>query len=152
MPSPKDIKTAESFVDQNYPIIQYNFVETITEHLADCSRVFDGDLQQVLLLGLIGQVHLEHHRRNDGDVQHVRGLSASRLSDVTGIPRQTVRRKLAILAGRGWIEETTPGSWRIKMADHGSVARQDLAGLDHRNIQRMARFVSSLVPLISKHF
>lgn len=150
--SQESLSNAEAFVDEHYPAIQYSFVEMITEHLADCSRVFDGDLQQVLLLGLIGQVFLDHHRRKEGQTQDVRGLSASRLSDVSGIPRQTVRRKLAILAERGWIEETSPGSWRLKMAGHGSVARTDLAGLDRRNIQRMARFVSGLLPIMNKHF
>ena len=104
-------------VEKNYPTIQYQFVELLTAHLADCSRTFKGDLQQAVILALIGQVHIEHYRKNSGDVTNVRGISTSRLSDLTGIPRQTVRRKLIAVAKLGWIEPTTQGSWRIATLD-----------------------------------
>jgi predicted transcriptional regulator len=140
----------EHWVIDHYPAIQYAFVEMITDHLADCSRVFEGDLQQMLLLALIGQVHIENFRRHEGETKNLRGLSASRLSDVTGIPRQTVRRKLVLLHERGWIEETQPGSWRLKTEDGRTKARGDLSGLDARNIQRIARFLVHVAPLMNK--
>ena len=141
----------EQLVETHFPVVQYHFVEMLTAHLADCSRAFDGDLQQMLLLALIGQVHIEHYRRHGGDVSDVRGLSASRLADVSGIPRQTVRRKLSLLAARGWIEETVPGSWRLKM-EHGSAkAKTDLGALNDRNKQRMAKLIAAIAPLIAHH-
>lgn len=137
----------EHFVEKHFAPIQYNFVEMLAEHLADCSRTFDGDLQQMLILALIGQVHIEHYRRNAGDVSDVRGLSASRLADISGIPRQTVRRKLNLLAQRGWIEETLAGSWRLKMVGASPQARLDLSELNDRNKKRLAKFLAAVLPL-----
>ena len=74
---------------------RYHLVEFITEHLIDLSQAFDGDLQQVLVLAIIGQVHVGQLLKpdnNHGDA--AQSISASRIADITCIPRQTVRRKL----------------------------------------------------------
>ena len=42
----------------DYAEYQYRFVEFFTEHLADVSRAFDGDLQQAMILAIVGQVRL----------------------------------------------------------------------------------------------
>lgn len=141
-------KSYRNFVDQNFPTIQYHFVEMMSEHLADCSRTFKGDLQQVVILALIGQVLIEHYRKNGGDVSQTRGISTSRLSDLTGIPRQTIRRKLAILANQGWIEQTVQGSWRMVASDGTTKAGKDLSALNERNRDRIARFLSTVSPLL----
>lgn len=146
MKKEKPSQLYRELVEENYPTIQYQFVEMLTEHLADCSRTFKGDLQQSIILALIGQVHIEHYRKNSGDVTNVKGISTSRLSDLTGIPRQTVRRKLAALAKLGWIEPTTLGSWRIMARDGVSKAGVDLADLNNRNLDRIARFLSAMAP------
>lgn len=138
----------QKLVEAHFPAIQYHFVELLTTHLSDCSRSFKGDLQQMLLLALIGQVHIEHYRRHEGDMSAVRGLSASRLSDVSGIPRQTVRRKLALLAARDWIEETVPGSWRLRAENGSAKAKSDLSALNGRNQSRLAKFLAAVLPII----
>lgn len=140
-------KSYRKLVDKNFPAIQYHFVEMMSEHLADCSRTFKGDLQQVVILALIGQVLIDHYRKNDGDISQVRGMSTSRLSDLTGIPRQTIRRKLALLAHQGWIEQTVQGSWRMVAADGKTKAGQDLSDLNDRNRDRIARFISAVSPI-----
>jgi hypothetical protein len=35
----------------NYAVMQYGFVQFLTEHLADVSQVFEADLQSVLIIG-----------------------------------------------------------------------------------------------------
>lgn len=70
-------------------------------------------MESVLLLATLGQVHLQHAESivdagAPDDVPHDANLgwmTASRLADVTGIPRQTVRRKLLGLRERGWVEQ-----------------------------------------------
>lgn len=120
----------------------------MTEHFADCSRTFKGDLQQVVILALIGQILIEHYKKSGGDVAEARGISTSRISDLTGIPRQTVRRKLSLLADNGWIEPTVPGSWRMVASDGATKAGKDLAELNTRNLDRISRFLSAVLPLI----
>ena len=124
---------------------RYHLVEFVTEHLIDCSRTFDGDLQEVLVLAVVGQVYM-HFRKQEGvDPANItRSIAASRIADITRIPRQTVRRKLASLSKRGWIEQDETKGWRIAThVDGMAVAQLDLAGLDARGIQRGIRLASA---------
>lgn len=136
---------------ERYPLVQYHFVEFITTHLADCSRTFDGDLQQMLVLAIIGQVYLRAYLdaspaagQPPKIVPVTASITASRIADVTGIPRETVRRKLAALERRGWIERTGDAGWRLAVQEGKSAARADLAALDQRGMERMARILAAL--------
>lgn len=125
-----------------YRLIQYHFVEFLTAHLSDVSRVFDGDLQEMLIMAIIGQVYLHA----DGLGRQSAPISASRLSDVTGVPRQTVRRKLESLKGRGWIEKTEDGGWRLIENDRTPVAYHDLSDINCRSLERVIKLVKTLGP------
>ena len=48
-----------------------------------------------------------------GDLPFDAILTATALSDMTGIPRQTVRRRLAILERLGYLSQTDDGSYRM---------------------------------------
>lgn len=134
----------------NYHSYQYHFVEFFTEHLADCSRVFGGDLQLMLVLALMGQMHLHalvaQKQNPDHRAQIVRDqkITASRIADASGIPRETVRRKLSKLEKLGWVEQEGSGAWRLIIGDEGSNARRDLSGLDQRAMARIAVFYQKL--------
>jgi DNA-binding transcriptional ArsR family regulator len=137
----------------NYPVYQYRFVEFFVEHLADVSRVFSGDLQQAMVLAIVGQVRLRAVReaRARGEPLSARlqgdATTASRIADVTGIPRETVRRKLEALRRKGWIaQDEEDRLWRLQVDANGvgSVARRDLAGVDSRALARVARLVADL--------
>lgn len=143
---------------ENYLDYQYRFVEFFVEHLEDVSRVFRGDLQQMLVLAIIGQVKLRAVRAAGLMAQDslppalVRdGISASRIADVTAIPRQTVRRKLALLRQRGWVEQLPDNSWTICHRDGTADARVDLAEVDQRAIDRVARLFTDLETLVNRH-
>ncbi|MGQ3355465.1 MAG: helix-turn-helix domain-containing protein [Phreatobacter sp.] len=133
-----------------YREYQYRFVEFLTEHLSDLSRAFGGDLQAMLVLAIVGQVRIASlaHAGADGDQEERGAITASRLADVTGIPRETVRRKLTFLAERGWIERTPGRSWRLVVREEEAVARQDLSDLDQRAIHRIARLFAGLEVLV----
>jgi hypothetical protein len=133
-----------------YREYQYRFVEFFTEHLSDVSRSFGGDLQAMLVLAVVGQVRIASlaHAGGDGDQEERGAISASRLADVTGIPRETVRRKLTLLAKRGWIEQTLGRSWRLVVREEEAVARHDLSDLDQRAIHRIARLFAGLEVLV----
>ncbi|MCU0792548.1 MAG: hypothetical protein MUE42_06800 [Opitutaceae bacterium] len=93
------------------------------EHLVRLHREFDGDLEQVILLGEIG-----HHnasglrygadgslvgRGADGVAPRMQPCNAFSASQATGIPRETVRRKLAKLTRRGWVSRNERGEYFV---------------------------------------
>jgi hypothetical protein len=139
--------------EEDYFSYQYCFVEFFLDHLGDVSKAFNGDLQQVLILGLVGQVRLNAVKRavvSGRDPAHLElaetVISASRIADVSGIPRQTVRRKLALLEAQGWIAQAQDGGWHLIVDPQSgeSPAKRDLDELDRRARVRIARLVANL--------
>lgn len=146
---PTAAEVAEIF-EADYLGYQYRLVEFLAEHLADVSRTFDGDMHAPVILANIGQVSLQATaaaRDNGNSLGEApadrRGMTACRLADVTGIPRETVRRKLAAMAERGWIERQD-GYWVLTLAGKEARVRQDILPLDQRSLQRAARLYCQL--------
>jgi hypothetical protein len=92
----------------------------MVEHLARVHRAFDGDLLAALVLGTIGQHNMrlfydevvakstesiEELVARGAHVTYLRPCNAMSVSASTGIPRETVRRKIRLLAERGWVEQ-----------------------------------------------
>jgi len=145
--------------EENYLLYQYCFVEFFLEHLGDASRIFKGDLQQAVVLALVGQVRLHALKRAVTTGQDPAGLdpsdmriSASRLADVSGIPRQTVRRKLSLLEALGWVSQANEGGWYLTVDPESgeSPAKQDLDNVDRRARLRIARLVANLEEVATK--
>ncbi|MCU0854872.1 MAG: hypothetical protein MUF63_08225 [Rhodobacteraceae bacterium] len=135
---------------------QYRFVEFFVEHLEDVSRVFRGDLQQVIVLAIIGQLRLRATRsavlagEDPMAIPAERcAIGASRIADVTAIPRETVRRKLELLEQRGWIERLEDGTWTLSYEDEISRARKGLSDVDQRGIDRIARLFADLEAIVN---
>lgn len=142
-----DVSRIEKAYAENYIEAQYCWVQFFTEHLVDVSRQFGGDLQIVLILALVGQRLLEKHRGEQPESvspDDPVGINASRIADITCIPRQTVRRKLQTLAGHGWIHQKSDGSWAMTIDELGSPAARDLSDLDLRSIRRIAKLTAQL--------
>jgi hypothetical protein len=117
-----------------------HFHEFLTEQLIDLSRAFNGDLQQMLILGVLGRLHVST-RMNGAWAPPAPppSISASRLSDLTAIPRQTVRRKLLEMRAKGWLEQDQRQAWRLAMRDGCSNACRSLAEIDERGVARAIR-------------
>lgn len=127
-------------------LVQYRMTEFIIEHLIDCLRAFDGDLHLALILAVVGQASLQRFVQapeNGLDIFD-RSISASRLADITGLPRQTVRRKLIIAQERGWLEQTDKGAWRIVSDGERIPVRDALEGVYERGLIRGLRFAGEL--------
>lgn len=134
---------------ENYSEYQYIFVNFLVEHLGELSRLYRGDMQQVLLLAIIGQRWLSAMNRNGNPSQVMAvesSITSSRLSDVTGIARETVRRKLFQLKENGWLKQDENGAWFLVVDDDGMSlpVRRDHANFDQHARQRIARLVASL--------
>jgi predicted transcriptional regulator len=135
-----------------YPETQYHFVRFFSEHLVDCYRVFGGDFDQVILLAVMGQRYLEavmDARALPGRGLDQTRISALRLADVTGLPRETVRRKLKLLEQRGWVVCEKGKGWTLAGDFPETRAREGLKDLDQRGLQRLARLMAALRPILS---
>lgn len=130
---------------RNYPAVQYEIVKYLSEHLADSTRSIDGDLDQVLILAVLGQRFLDG-RLGKGDGI----ISSTRLADVTGLPRETVRRKLVRMSTRNWVTQTDEGGWKLRLNEQGqSFAGLALAAVDRRGIERLAHMFTALNAIVS---
>lgn len=140
--------------------LRYQYVEFLADHLADCSRVFGGDLQEMLVLAVMGQVLLRAQldagpdgRVTPRTMPGAVGITASRIADVTGIPRQTVRRKLMKLQDRGWVEQRDTGFWAVCLREGTALARQGedgLGALDARAMHRVGRMAQAMAAIVTR--
>lgn len=123
-------------------------------HLADL-RAYFGDLEDALLLAAFGLGPLADKlraSRRSGDVEALTfdGMPASegwtnarRLAEVTGIPRETVRRKLDAFRRRGWIEQAENRSWRIAVAADGRAPlAADMEAANAEFLKRLSRLMA----------
>ncbi|MCB1499334.1 MAG: hypothetical protein KDK07_06030 [Bauldia sp.] len=144
------IETAQRSLREQYPDAQYHFVQFLSEHLVDCARVFEGDLTRMVVLAILGQSLLAEYRAS-GKGGPQRSMTASRVADVSGLDRETVRRKLKALAARGWIRQIADRSWEIATDPSGDTkVRRDLDALDARGLERLARLYVALRPICEK--
>ena len=94
-------------------------VEHFTELLIALRQQFGGDLDRMLVLAIIGTRTLPHRRVHDlsyaefmdGGVvdPHPNPINVQSISDYSGIPRETVRRKVLELEQLGWVEKHESG-------------------------------------------
>lgn len=132
-------------IAENYEFLLVNFMEWIGSHLADCSRVFAGDLSEMMVLAVIGQIFVRQYSvpavrdyELDGNELTV---SAARIAEITAMPRETVRRKLKSLEKKGWVEQVQGGKWKFVMDGEISVASKELMPLQMRSLTRMMNLV-----------
>lgn len=100
---------------QNFGRVHARHVASLTRHLVACRDAFDGDLDLFLVLTIIGErcftpenapSGMSHGEFLERSVRTVRpaAINAQSIADFSGIPRETVRRKIEILIAKGWIE------------------------------------------------
>lgn len=133
-----------------YAELQYVFVQFLSEHLTDCRSTFDGDLDSVLVLAVLGQSHLRAVLAATDHVGDNPAMTASRLADVTGIPRETVRRKLRLFQESGWIQKGADGAWSLCGTLTETPARRDLSGLNNRGIGRLMSLNSDVTRILRR--
>lgn len=135
-------------IEEHIDFLVLHFMEWIGAHLSDCSRVFKGDLTEMMVLTVIGQVFTRHYGHRAAQIYELDGeeltVSAARISEVTAIPRETVRRKLLSLRERGWVEQAENGRWKFAMDGAESVAARELMPLQIRSLTRLMNLVDSI--------
>lgn len=94
-----------------------------TAMLIEFRRHFDGDMDEMLVLTAIGERTMNPQRtdgltytqfldgkRNESNMGRTNTQS---IADSTGIPRETVRRKVTRLIDRGWIRRNEDGTLEV---------------------------------------
>lgn len=147
------VEITEARLMAAYLETQYSYVQFLTEHLADCSATFNGDLAMVLILAVLGQQRINSVREpGSGQTPGLdrMAMSALRISDVAGIPRETVRRKLLALQKKGWVAHDPRHGWYIAGTSMETPVRMALSGLEARSFQRLARLHVQLSDILSR--
>ena len=104
--------------------IAFHLGKVLTQALRDSYRAFDGDLTMALVLGELGQHAAApvHEALWNKRSRNPRASNAYSISAASGIPRNTVRRKLDQLIARGWIIETPDGKLTLNPAQDPPLA------------------------------
>jgi hypothetical protein len=128
-------------------------------YLARVYKEFEGDLALVIVLGEIGHHNISHcysgqgaacrvdrAKTSDGSLWgQLRPCNAFSLSAATGIPRETVRRKIEHLVTKGWLKRNDKGEVFITE----SVARHFHSDFDPRLLGEFLNVARRLQELLS---
>lgn len=135
---------------ENFGRIWPRHVLNLTHFLIACRKSFDGDIDLFLVLCVIGERSFSHAKvradlkyeewaSQEKIVVEPEDINVQSIADFSGIPRETVRRKLRILIAKGWVERD----------DHGYVhatlkARTELEPLTRASLQYLSQMKTLL--------
>ena len=132
--------------DRAFAMVAYQLNRYIVDHMLRCYRTLGLDLEAIMLLGVLSHQNIAHLIRPGASVSDTLGPNGQIRSDrqlelrplrirdlvqITGVPRETVRRKLAIMeekeivrrVERGWVIDGRYVSEEIREFNRESVRR-----------------------------
>lgn len=125
----------EEALRRNFGKLHALHVAALTRHLIECRRACDGDLDLFLVLTIIGErtftarnapdamSHAEFFERSVDSLQPA-AINLQSIADYSGIPRETVRRKIDTLIDKGWVQRDAS-----KFVTATDKAKENLFGL-----------------------
>lgn len=143
---------AQTELDTRFGKLHACHSEAFTRYLVECRKACHGDLDLFLIMAIVGErtfsaIHapdsMSHSEFVSGTVGNVAPLpiNLQSIADFSGIPRETVRRKLELLIGRGWVVR----------GEHGYVTATDEANHALEGLTRSTvRYLSDLEALIKR--
>jgi IclR helix-turn-helix domain len=149
----EDDKTIpDTVVDENYVLFQHEFIEFLVAQLIDFRKVFNGDLDELLVFIFVARYHLREERGRrrelDPDGHWSAPPTLSRIAEQTGIPRETVRRKLLGLQSRGLLEKVEQDRWHVSVRDDMPIIRSEYEEFWRREMKRLVRLARALKPYV----
>jgi hypothetical protein len=112
---------------QNYPLVAKDLLAPILDVLTTAHATFDGDIEKLILVLAVALRTAEHSQFSDidmnkllsGAIETIPSLTTNMrsVSDSTGIPKETARRKIRMLIDEGWILRTGND---LSLTPHGS--------------------------------
>jgi len=105
-------------LEKHLDIIHPAHVRAFLTLLTELRDVFDGDLDAMIILCAISVevngVGWEETLLASEPLEVVKILATNTksIAEVTGIPRETVRRKISSMQEKGWVQRDNTGNWR----------------------------------------
>jgi hypothetical protein len=101
-----------------------SYVDALIAFMTRLRASFDGDLDAALMMAVIGSAALPRGRMPDDLTfeafqmmekrdEFYTPLNTLSIAQIAGIPRETARRKLAMMEQRGWITKDAKGYWHV---------------------------------------
>ena len=85
-------RVSERVLQNSYAPFQHHFIEFLAAHLSDSSRLFNGDLEEMLVCVVLARANLRDEvgqsRRKSSSSAERSSLSAARLSELTGVEEE----------------------------------------------------------------
>ncbi len=116
-----------------FGLVAFAMNRHLAQHMRRVSRALDADLESVFVwatlahlnamnIALPGMDPLEAPTIGDAMLQAQHPVRLTDVVQVTGLPRETVRRKLERLRDQGRVERLPDGSWRFRTDAIGADA------------------------------
>jgi hypothetical protein len=138
--------------------LSYLLGRFFSEHLVRVHRLFEGDLTEAIVLATIAQHNVQRYYeqvardaapgldglvRQGRHIAHLRPCNALSVSAATGVPRETVRRKVKRLVERGWVTAGPRGALQVTPNLHRRFEE-----FDRETVALFARAAREIMPLI----
>lgn len=139
---PEAAKPSRVIVESRFGQIWPVHVEGFTRLLILLRQQFEGDLDMLLVMAVIGEATLPKHLlpndfsygellKGKGELVNKQDINTQSIAAFSGIPRETVRRKLERLAEKGWIERNSNGGWTATRKGSQDLQQATEATLDY---------------------
>jgi len=141
-----DIPDPDAAFDAAFSLVAFTLNRYLIDHLLRTTRLLtDGDFEALVIWGVVAHLNIAHlmppgslpaavlneRGRVPGEGSGFRPLKLRDVAAITGIPRETARRKLAKLEAQGYVEKT-PDGWVVGM----TKAEPDLREFTRESIWR----------------
>lgn len=139
---PTNITNARTLIQTRFGQVWPVHVEGFTRLLILLRKQFEGDLDMMLVMAVISEATLPKHLLRDGfsygELLQGKGqqvnkqdINTQSIAAYSGIPRETVRRKLERLADKGWIERNSNGGWTATRKGSQDLQQATEATIDY---------------------
>lgn len=138
-----------SLAEEHFSSLWPRHVEGLIALLSELRQAFDGDLDSALILAVVGAAQLPRDRLpmsmsyslflERRDIDFRKPLNTLSIAQVTGIPRESVRRKLSKLEARDWVARDDDGHWKV-----GTQAAGDLQPMTRLSLNYVSSIAEGL--------
>jgi hypothetical protein len=144
--------------DKAFSLVAFAVNRHLVDHMRRIGQALDTDLESVLIWGSLAHLNVAGLLHPGADPAATLGadgmttgtLKPIRLADlaqVTGLPRETVRRKLMHLKERGKVEQTADGLWQAARSGVDSATHEFTRGSTRRLLQA-AREIDAILKAV----